>query len=58
MQIELLINEFSKENNERITIDNLIDKNFINHGYIEKYFLFNRVFMQKYFNIFMIGKFG
>jgi len=39
MQIEFLINEFSKEINKRITIDNLIDTNFINHGYIEKYFL-------------------
>ncbi len=58
MQIEFLINEFSKEINERITIDDLIDTNFINHECIEKYFLFNRIFMQKSFYIFMIGKLG
>jgi hypothetical protein len=58
MQIEFLINEFSKETNERITIDDLIDANLINYEYIERSFLFNRKFMQKSFCIFMIGKFG
>jgi hypothetical protein len=38
MQIEFSINEFSKEINERITIDDLIDTNFIDHGYIENIF--------------------
>jgi len=46
MQIEFLINEFSIEINERITIDDLID-----HEYIERTFLFNRKFMQQYFYI-------
>ncbi len=54
MEIEFLINEFFKETNERITIDNLIDANLINHEYVQKCFLFNRKFMQKSFNIFMI----
>jgi hypothetical protein len=58
IQIEFLINEFSKETNERITIDDLVDANLINHEYIERSFLFNKKFMQKYFNIFTIGKFG
>jgi hypothetical protein len=31
MELEFLINEFLKETNERITIDNLIDANLINH---------------------------
>jgi hypothetical protein len=38
MQIEFLINEFSKETNERITIDDLIDANLTNYEYIEKIF--------------------
>jgi hypothetical protein len=58
MQIEILINEFSKETNERITIDDLIDANLIDHVYIKRSFLFNKKFMQKTFHIFMIGKFG
>jgi len=55
MQIEFSINEFSKEINERITIDELIDTNFIDHG---KYFVLNKIFMQKKIYIFIIGKFG
>ncbi len=51
MKIEFLINEFSIETNERITIDDLIDANLINHEYIERMFLFNRKFMQQYFYI-------
>jgi hypothetical protein len=51
MQIEFLINEFFLKINERITIDDLIDSEYIN-----KSFLFNRKFMQKAFHIFMIGK--
>jgi hypothetical protein len=35
MQIEFLINEFSKETNERIVIDDLIDANLIDLEYIE-----------------------
>jgi len=35
MQIEFLINEFSKETNERIAIDDLIDANLIDLEYIE-----------------------
>jgi hypothetical protein len=38
MQIEFLINEFSKETNERITIDDLIDENLIDYEYIECFF--------------------
>jgi len=34
MQIEFLINEFSKETNERITIGDLIDANLLNYEYI------------------------
>jgi hypothetical protein len=56
MQIEFLINEFSKETNEKIIVDDLIDANLIDH-YIERFFLFNKKFMQKNFYIFMIGKF-
>jgi hypothetical protein len=56
MQIEFLINEFSKKINERIIIDDLIDANLIDREYINKSFLFNRKFMQKAFHIFMIGK--
>jgi len=39
MRIEFLINEFSKEINERITIDDLIDTNFINNGYLDNFFI-------------------
>jgi len=58
MQIEFLINEFSKKINERIIVEDLIDANLINREYIKKSFLFNRKFMQKNFYIFMIGKIG
>jgi hypothetical protein len=58
MQIEFLINEFSKKINERIIVEDLIDANLIDHEYIKRSFLFNRKFMQKNFYIFMIGKFG
>jgi hypothetical protein len=39
-------------------INDLIDANLIDHEYIERFFLFNKTFMQKSFYIFMIGKFG
>jgi hypothetical protein len=35
MQIEFLNNEFSKETNERITIDDLVDANLIDLEYIK-----------------------
>jgi hypothetical protein len=34
MQIEFSINEFSKETNERITINDLIDSNLIDLEYV------------------------
>jgi hypothetical protein len=40
-QIEMLIHEFSKQTNGRIT-------DLINHEYIEKSFLFHRRFMDIY----------
>jgi hypothetical protein len=51
MQIRFFINEFTIKTNERITIDDLIDANLINHEYIERNFLFNRIFMQQFFYI-------
>jgi hypothetical protein len=39
MQIEFLINEFSKETNERITIEDLINVNLINHEHIKSFFI-------------------
>jgi hypothetical protein len=56
MQIKFLISYFSKENNERITINDLIDAN--QSRIYRKIFLFNKKIMQKSFYIFMIGKFG
>ncbi len=56
IQIEFLINELPKETNE--SIDDWIDASLINYEYIERFFLFNRKFMQKSLYIFMIGKFG
>jgi hypothetical protein len=41
-QIELLINELKKNINERIT-------NLINHEYIERSFLFNKIVMQIFY---------
>jgi hypothetical protein len=58
MQIEFLINELKKTTNEWITIDDLIDASLINYEYIERSFLFNKKFMQIFFCIFMIWKFG
>jgi hypothetical protein len=37
MQIEFLIDEFSKETNEWITIKDLIDVNLINHEHIKDF---------------------
>jgi hypothetical protein len=56
IQIEFLINELPKETNE--SIDDWIDASLINYEYIERFFLFNKKFMQKSLYIFMIGKFG
>jgi len=38
IQIEFLIHEFYFKTNERITIDDLIDANLIDHEYIERSF--------------------
>jgi hypothetical protein len=48
-QIEFLINNSQKRTNEKIT-------NLINNEYIEWSFLFNKIFMEKLFYIFTIGK--
>jgi len=48
-QIEFLINDSQKRTNEKIT-------NLINNDYIEWSLLFNKIFMQRFFYIFMIGK--
>jgi hypothetical protein len=39
MQIEFLINELSIQTNERITIDDLIDVNLIDHEYRKNVFI-------------------
>jgi hypothetical protein len=52
MQIEFLIDEFSKETNEWITIKDLIDVNLINHEHIKRFFIFNKKFIQ-FLNIYL-----
>jgi hypothetical protein len=49
-QMEFAINGSSKTS-EKIT-------NLIDHEYIKRSFLLSRLFMPRYFCIFMIGKFG
>jgi len=36
--MKILINEFSKEINKKIIIDDLVDANLIDHKYIKRYF--------------------